>query len=109
MSDEKDLINKINRDRSKDIPIIGKSKLSSIHDRVINKTMRIDEIDKKSRELSMQKKVDSVIDADQGVRKSIRELVDSLDDLNDNEIAMKLIGEHIMILSEIFKGYDAKK
>ena len=39
-------------------------------------------------------------------RKAVKELAISLGELNDKEIAQKLLGEHIIMLDSIFKNFE---
>jgi hypothetical protein len=55
---------------------------------------------------SPSNKADAVIQADKGVRESVQNLVVSLFELGDKEIALKLIGEHIIMLNEAFKEFE---
>ena len=106
MNQEKDFINKIKQEKSSNIPLFDKDYLSSVHDKVINKIKRVNPKQQPQEESRMTNKADSVIKADMNFREAVKELAISLDELNDKEIAQKLLGEHIMMLNDIFKNFE---
>ncbi len=111
MDDEKDLINRINRSKKGNIPFLREGLLDSIHKTITDKLQRINNFNNNLKSnnykgKSMDKKVDAVISADKQVRAAIQDLAVSLFDLNDKEIAQKLLAEHIFILNSIFKEFE---
>lgn len=115
MQEEKDVIDKINRSKKNNIPFLREGLLDSIHKTIINKIQRIDNYNNNFSESIlknqnkgniMEKKVEAVISADKNVRAAIQALAVSLFDLNDKEIAQKLLAEHIFMLNSIFKEFE---
>ncbi len=112
MSDEKDLINKINMSKKGNVPFLREGLLDSIHETITNKLQRIDTSKNQKTNINQNKgknmnnKAESVISADKKVRAAIQELAVSLFDLNDKDIAQKLVAEHIFILNNIFKEFE---
>ncbi|HBI37626.1 MAG: hypothetical protein A2015_01675 [Spirochaetes bacterium GWF1_31_7] len=54
----------------------------------------------------MDQKVEQIIANDKKVREAVQNLVVSLTELGDSDIAMKLIGQHIIFLNDMFKEFD---
>ncbi|HOJ64437.1 MAG TPA: hypothetical protein PLE45_08445 [Spirochaetota bacterium] len=109
MSDEKDLINRINRSRRGNIHFLREGLLDSIHKTITDKLQRINNSNQKqnnNKGKTMDKKAEAVILADKNVRAAIQELAVALFDLNDKEIAQRLLAEHIFILNNIFKEFE---
>jgi hypothetical protein len=106
-NDEKDLLNNISRDPKGNYSFFDKNTLNGVHDAVINKTFRIkDNQNKKQMENKLSNKANTVIQADKNVREAVQGLVIALSELGDKEIALKLIGEHIIMLNECFKEFE---
>lgn len=103
-NEERDFLNKIGYDKSKNIPLFNRNALNEIHTRITNRLQRIVPEELKQTP-KIQSKASKVIKADVKVREAIKELLESLIELNDKEIAKKLISEHIWILNEIFKSF----
>ncbi|MCK4796237.1 MAG: hypothetical protein KAT05_02585 [Spirochaetes bacterium] len=108
MSQESDLINKINKDKNSNIPLFDKDYLSSVHEKVINKVKRTvpQQQQQEQQQNVTSNKAEEVIQADMNFRKAVKELAISLGELNDKEIAQKLLGEHIIMLDSIFKNFE---
>jgi hypothetical protein len=111
-SDEQDIYNRINRDKSADFSFIGKELLNSVYNKVVNKAFRINENNEKRINMSSNKmpnysnKADIVMQNDRQLRDSVQNLIISLVELGDKEIAIKLLGEHILMMSQAFKEFD---
>ncbi|OHD13036.1 MAG: hypothetical protein A2086_07520 [Spirochaetes bacterium GWD1_27_9] len=115
-NDEKDLLNKIKHNKSSNINFFDKDLLESLHQGVVNKTFRINpDANKNKPNVSQKPKVSnnqnqnksqSVIEADKMFRESVKRLYLSLLELGDKEAARRLIGEHILMLNDIFKEFE---
>jgi hypothetical protein len=109
-SDEQDLINSINRKKSQGFSFFNnKELLNSVYGKVVNKEFRIN--DNKRNNMSnnqqnMSNKADLVKRNDRQVRESVQNLIMSLVELGDKDIAMKLLGEHIIMMSQAFKEFE---
>lgn len=129
MSDKQDFLNKINEDRSNHHSFIRKDSLSQIHERIINKTMRMDpnagagngkrssNSSSSSRnrgqskasnggKMSMKEKAEAVMQNDMQVKEAMQNLILSLSELGDKEIATQILGQHIIFLNDIFKEFE---
>lgn len=109
MSNESEFINKINQKKGKNPPLFDKSKLSSIHEKVINRVKRTNDNPNNESNIKINGKAQAVINADLKFRDSVKELIMSLADLNDPEIAVNLLGEHIIMLNSIFTDFEKIK
>ena len=109
-SDEQDLRNRINRKKDPSLSFFNnKSLLNSVYNKVVNKEFRIDENKGNNMSNSQQNysnQADIVMNNDRRVRESVQNLIISLVDLGDKEIAMKLLGEHILMMSQAFKEFE---
>ncbi|MBN2544843.1 MAG: hypothetical protein JXB50_03535 [Spirochaetes bacterium] len=108
-NEEKNFINKIRADKSKNIPVFDNNLLSNIHEKVLNRLKGIQPNQKNTGAMgssSVNKKAENVIQADIKLRKAVKELIDSLSELNDKEVAKNLLGEHIIMLNDIFKMFE---
>lgn len=110
MSDEKDLINRINRSKKGNIHFLREGLLDSIHKTITDKLQRINNFPQKqnnqNKGKTMDQKAEAVILADKNVRAAIQDLAVALFDLNDKDIAQRLLAEHIFILNNIFKEFE---
>lgn len=104
-NDEINFINKINKNNDSDLSLFPKGIVEGVHKKIINKLKGIDE-NKTQKNAKEHSKADIVIQQDIILREAVKNLAISLEELNDKEIAKKLIGEHIIILSEIFKTFE---
>ena len=104
MSKEKEIINKILSEKSANIPLFDKDYLSEVHEKVMNRVTRAN--DEKPQQSKAPNKAEIVIQADKNFRSAVRELVISLSELGDKQIAQKLLGEHIIMLDSIFKDFE---
>jgi hypothetical protein len=111
-SDEQDLINSINRKKSQGFSFFNnKELLNSVYGKVVNKEFRINENKRKdnmsnNNQQNMSGKADLVMRNDRQVRESVQNLIMSLVDLGDKDIALKLLGEHIIMMSQAFKEFE---
>jgi len=107
-SEERNLFNKINRDKGKNIPLFGDHILNGVHEKITNRLQRIDpnQNQKAKNVPKIEGKADKVIHADIQLRGAVKDLVDSLTELGDKGVAQKLIGEHIIMLNNIFKMFE---
>lgn len=104
-NDERNFINKIRMDKSKNIPLFDPNLLNKIHSKITDKIQRI--ATPETRQVpKIDNKAQNVIQADIRVRESVKDLLDALSDLQDKDIAKRLIAEHIMILNDIFKMFE---
>ena len=53
-----------------------------------------------------EKKVEGIVNADLRIREGVKDLAEALFELNDKEVAQKIIAEHIMMLNELFKTFE---
>lgn len=109
MNEQQDLINKINHNKKSNIPIFDGNTLNSVHNKVLGRVTGADRYDKNKEipgKVKMDAKVEEIIAADKGVRQAIQDLVISLSELGDKDIAMKLIGQHILFLNDMFKEFE---
>lgn len=117
-NDELDLIYRIKRKKDQPSLFSGSVPLSDIHNKIID-TLRShgtipNENDRKSTNRyssdnkgnPMENKAQRVMAADKKFREALQELAVSLMDLGDKDIGMKLIGEHIMMLNDVFKEFE---
>jgi hypothetical protein len=112
---EKEFLNNINRNRQGGFSFFDKDKLNALYNGVVNKTFRVNEnaaqnkpkpkIPGNGGKMS-DNKANTVIQADKQVRAAVQNLVISLSELGDKEIAQRLIGEHILMLNEFFKEFE---
>ena len=100
MSEMNDFFKRVNQDKSKNTPIFG-NELSNVHEKVINRIKGI-----KEQKSSGNALVDNVINADKNFREACKNLITELYKLNDKEIAVNLIAEHIMMLDSVFKDLE---
>jgi hypothetical protein len=105
--DEKNFINNIKKDKKGSFSFFDKNALNDVHNLLVNKTFRVnDNQSKKQMDNKLSNKANAVIQADKNVREAVQSLVISLSELGDKEIALKLIGEHIIMLNECFKEFE---
>ena len=110
MSDKNDLnpndiINKIYEKKGENISLLGENFLSNIHNKIMKKIQRIEDQMPNQESPKFNSLANAVIEADMSLRKNITELAESLLQLNDKEIAKKLLNEHISILREVLKEF----
>ena len=104
---EKDFINKIKHDKSKNVSFFDSNLLNNVHKKVVDKTFRVNEntqTPKKS--AGVDNRAQTVINSDKLVRKAGQDLYVSMKQLGDKDVAKKLIFDHIMMLNEIFKEFE---
>ncbi len=109
MNDKQDFLNRINADRSQNFSFGTDKILKNVYDNVVGKTFRMNDKEGKGgggQPKAPENKAQVVINADQDVKKAVQNLVLSLIELGDKEIALKLISEHIFFLNDIFKDFD---
>jgi hypothetical protein len=102
---EKEFFDKVNVDKSKNIPLFNKDHLGGIHEKVINKLKGVNN-SKTQPDLKISNPAQAVMKADMSLRNAVMELAESLEKLNDKEVGKQLIAEHIFILNEIFKKFE---
>ena len=100
MSEMNDFFKRVNQDKSKNTPIFG-NELSNVHEKVINRVKRVNE-----QKNSGNNVVGGVIQADKNFRESCKNLITELYKLNDKEVAISLLAEHIMMLDSVFKDFE---
>ncbi|HNZ26912.1 MAG TPA: hypothetical protein PK385_03525 [Spirochaetota bacterium] len=117
-NDELDLIYKIKRKKEQSNLFRGNIRLSDIHNKVIdnlrshstiqsdNNKNSTDRYSSDNKGNLMEIKAQRVIAADKIFREALQELAVSLMDLGDKDIGVKLIGEHIMMLNDVFKEFE---
>lgn len=119
MDMKSEFLGKINRDNSNNTPLLGGDPLSGIHKKILNQVKGVKTEDEKAKlealtrmlnreqeEPQPKTKAEMVIQADLKFRDALKELAINLDELGDNAIAQKLIGEHIIMLSNIYKHFE---
>lgn len=109
MGIEQDIINKINQKKSPNIPFIKKDFLDSIHEKITNNMLRIDPNKKEkgnNTKNTTSTKAQQVIEADTAFRNALSNLVIALTELGDKELSQQLLGEHILMLNEMFKTFE---
>ncbi|HBD92963.1 MAG TPA: hypothetical protein DC057_02190 [Spirochaetia bacterium] len=108
MDDTQNILNRINRKKSAETPMFDANLLSGVHKKVLNKLVGTDRdnVSPKKGERFMDQKVEQIIANDKKVREAVQNLVVSLTELGDSDIAMKLIGQHIIFLNDMFKEFD---
>ena len=104
MSEMNDFFKRVNQDKSKNVPMFDRSEVSNIHEKIIDRIKGGKGQDAKS--TVNNSLVDEVIQKDKAYREALTNLTMALVKLNDKEVAMKLIGEHIFMLDSIFKDFD---
>ena len=110
MDDKQAFLNKINEDRSNNFSFVNDKMLKNVYDKVVKKTFRINEGGQKQTPAStVEGKAQRVINADQNVKAAIQELVLSLAELGDKDIALQLLSGHIFFLNDIFKDFDKEE
>jgi hypothetical protein len=114
MSDEKNLINKIQYNRKNNQKFFDDNLLNNVYKKVVNKTLRINNDAGKIKSAGTQisrngTPADNVIRADKNTRAAIQELVLALAELGDPDIALKLIADHIFFLNDIFSDFEKIK
>ena len=117
--DEQDFLNQINTDKSKNVPIFSEDLLNNVYKNITNRLTRVNEnvnanpsqTTKKQAPVSSQSQssgspVENVIAADTALKKDVERLYTALSALGDKEIAKKLVGQHILMLNEVFKEFE---
>lgn len=107
MDDKQDFLNKINQDKSNNFPFADRRLLDNVYNKVVNKMFRINENPPSTGGQPVQNKAQRVINADKAARAAMQELILSLSDLKDREIALKIISDHIFFLNDIFKDFES--
>ena len=107
---QNDLIRKITMDKNQKQSgsLFGKDYLSNIHEKIMGR-IRGNNMDNRSyqnSQVNSNSLADDVISADKMLRQSVTDLANALFNLGDKSVAQRLIGEHIMILNEIFKSFE---
>jgi len=117
-NDELDLIYRIKRKKEYPGLFSGNVPLSDIHNKIVDNLRSHSTIpsDKNKKTTTsypsnnkgnpMDTKANRVMSADKKFREALQELAISLMDLGDKDIGMKLIGEHIMMLNDVFKEFE---
>ena len=101
MSEMNDFFKRVNQDKSQNTPLFDRSEVTNIHEKVINQIKRV-----KDPKNSNNPMVEGIIQADQALRESLKDLITLLYKLNDKEIATALIADHIMMLNSVFKDFE---
>lgn len=101
---ENDIINMINRDKGQNLNLFGKQ-LSDVHNKVINQLMG-KKNNQQQNPANSQNVAEMVSKADYMLRDAVNTLAMILIELKDKELAQRLLGEHILMLSEIYKSFD---
>ncbi|MCG8570573.1 MAG: hypothetical protein MJB14_10575 [Spirochaetes bacterium] len=106
MSDKQNFLNKINEDRSGNINFGYDKVLKHVYQKVMNKTFRVNSEQQKAKQSVPKNPAERVMASDKQVRAAIQNLVVSLLELGDTEIALKLISNHIFFLNDIFTDFE---
>ncbi len=101
MSEMNDFFKRVNQDKTNNVPLFDRSEVTNIHEKVINQIKRV-----KDPKNSNNPMVEGIIQADQALRESLKDLVTLLYKLNDKEIATALLADHIMMLDSVFKDFE---
>lgn len=111
MDESQKIINAINRKKSDNKQLFDENLLGNVHKKVTDKFLNVQERGRTGKEgvFSMDQRAENVIAADKNVRESVQSLVISLSELGDSDIAMKLIGQHILFLNDMFKEFEKSK
>ncbi len=104
MSEMNDFFKRVNQDKSKNVPIFDRNEVSNIHEKIIDRIKGGKGQEAKSSVNNPM--ANEVIQKDIAFREALANLTNALMKLNDKEIAMKLIGEHIFMLDSIFKDFE---
>ncbi len=109
--DEMNIVNKINNKKQPNVSVFNKNIISDTHDAIV-RTIRRENMNPPNKPTQAQSKLSSkaevVKSADVKVRQAISDLVVALCELGDNEIAVKLISDHIFLLRDVFDNFDAE-
>jgi hypothetical protein len=101
---ENDIIKMINRDKGHNSNLFGKQ-LSDVHSKVIDQLMG-KKSNQQQNSANSQNIVEMISKADYMLRDAVNTLAMILIELKDKELAQQLLGEHILMLSEIYKSFD---
>lgn len=100
-----EFFNRVNRDKSKNVPLFDRNEVSNIHEKIIDR-IKGGKGGQEAKSSINNPMANEVIQKDIAFREALTNLTNALVKLNDKEIAMKLIGEHIFMLDSIFKDFE---
>ncbi len=101
IENEQDLIAAINQDQPNGAMFGGGDPLGKVHKQMTDRLMGHYAPNK-----SQDQKIAAVVLADKKMRNAVKDLTSALFKLNDKEAAQKLLGEHIIMLNQIFKEFE---
>ncbi len=104
---ENDIINMINRDKSQNTPLFGQETLNNIHNKIMDRLKGGGRNNAEQKVSSKQEIMEMVAKADYKLRDSVNTLANILIEINDRELALSILGEHILMMSELFKSFES--